>query len=78
MNQEGPMSNEVFESAAQRISFSEAADFIEQDRCELIPAETLEDYESRGLLAREGQGWRLTETGVREHELAMRERFNDG
>ena len=69
---------EIFDSAADRIAFSEAVDFIEQGRAQLVPAHLVDAYVNKGLLARADGTLRLTEEGQRQHKLAQRERFSDG
>lgn len=68
----------VFESAADRIAFSEAVDFIDQGRAQLVPAELAEDCIRRGLLTREGSTLAVTDKGREQHKIAQRERFSDG
>jgi hypothetical protein len=72
------MHDSVFKSAADRIAFSEAVDFIQQGRTHLVAARFVDNYVAKGLLAREGDGLVLTELGRKQHELAQRERFSDG
>jgi hypothetical protein len=72
------MQDDTFESAADRIAFSEAVDFLEQGRGQLIPADKIEYYVRRGLMAREGERIQLTDEGRQQHEIAQRERFTDG
>ena len=72
------MQDTVFETAAERIAFSEAVDFIEQGRVQLIPRETIDRYQRKGLWAWDGEQLRLTPEGLQQHELALRERFSDG
>jgi hypothetical protein len=72
------MSDSVFHSAADRIAYSEAVDFLEQGRLQLIPPDMVERYLAKGLWVREGGRLQLTEEGLRQHELAVRERFTDG
>jgi hypothetical protein len=69
---------DVFESAADRIAFSEAVDFIDQGRAQLVPAPLAEDAVRRGLLVREGNALTVTEKGREQHKIALRERFSDG
>jgi len=72
------MRDTTFHSAAERITFSEAADFIEQGRLQLIAPHFIEEYLRKGLLTRDGDRLQLTEAGRKQHELAQRERFSDG
>lgn len=72
------MSDDVFDSAAERIAFSEAVDFIEQGRAGLIPPERVSDYVGLGLLERRGDALHVTEAGLQQHKIAVRERFPDG
>ncbi len=72
------MQDDIFDSAADRIAFSEAVDFLEQGRMQLIPADMLAHYVDKGLLARDGERLRLTDAGRQQHEVALRERFTDG
>lgn len=72
------MSDSVFHSAADRIAYSEAVDFLEQGRLQLVPQDMVERYLAKGLWVREGDALQLTEEGLRQHELAVRERFSDG
>jgi hypothetical protein len=69
---------EIFDSAADRIAFSEAVDFIDQGRARLVPPAIVEACIRRGLLVREDGELRVTDEGRRQHKLAMRERFSDG
>lgn len=68
----------IFETAAQRIAFSEAVDFIEQGRANLIPPDQLDEYLRKGLLRRNGNTLEITEEGLRQHHIAVQERFSDG
>ena len=72
------MTDHVFDSAAERIAFSEAVDFIEQDRESLIPPDRVSDYVKRGLIERRGEKLHVTEAGLQQHSIAVRERFSDG
>ncbi len=72
------MQDNIFTSAAERIAFSEAVDFLEQGRTQLIPSDMVERYVEKGLMARKGEGIQLTDEGLRQHEIALRERFTDG
>jgi hypothetical protein len=72
------MRDHIFDSAAERIAFSEAVDFLEQGRVHLVPAPQVEQYLRKGLWQRDGEGYRLTDEGLRQHEIAVRERFSDG
>jgi len=72
------MRDTTFRSAADRIAFSEAVDFIEQGRTHLIAMHFVEEYLRKGLLTRDGDRLELTESGRKQHELAQRERFSDG
>lgn len=72
------MADDVFDSASERIAYSEAVDFVQQGRAHLIPAEMVELYVRKGLWVRHGNGLDLTEEGRRQHEQAVRERFSDG
>ena len=72
------MSSPVFDSAADRIAFSEAVDFLEQGRVQLVPQHLVDQYVQKGLWVREGNTMRLTDEGRRQHEIALRERFTDG
>ncbi|AKJ28863.1 hypothetical protein [Caldimonas brevitalea] len=68
----------MFDSAADRIAYSQAVDYLDQGRADLIPPETVEDYVKRGLLERHGGGLRLTPEGEREFQSAKTERSTDG
>ncbi|HWP20154.1 MAG TPA: hypothetical protein VNO84_13560 [Burkholderiaceae bacterium] len=68
----------MFKSASERIAFSEAVDFLQQGRLELVGRERIDDYVHRGLLRREGEQLVLTPDGEREYRIARNERFNDG
>lgn len=72
------MQDDIFDSAAERIAFSEAVDFLEQGRGQLISADKLERYIGKGLMARAGDRIELTDVGRRQHEIAQHERFTDG
>jgi len=72
------MRDNVFESAADRIAYSEAVDFLEQGRAHLVPSDRVEEYVRKGLWVRQGDRLELTEEGRRQHQLALRERFTDG
>ena len=72
------MRDVIFESAADRIAYSEAVDFLQQGRRELIARALIERYVQMGLWKRTGDRLDLTEEGLRQHELAVRERFSDG
>jgi hypothetical protein len=65
---------EVFDSASDRIAFSEAVDFIEQGSPELIPQDLAEAYVRHGLLVREGGSLRLTEEGKRQRDIGSADR----
>jgi hypothetical protein len=69
---------EIFDSAADRIAFSEAVDFIDQGRANLIPPAIAEACVRKGLLVKEDGELRVTDEGRRQHKIAMRERFSDG
>lgn len=68
----------MFDSAADRIEYSQAVDYLDQGRADLVPAQKLEDYVARGLLQREGSQLVLTEAGRREFETAKNERSSEG
>jgi|GEM_PF-1406327 len=68
----------VFDNASERIAFSEAVDFIDQGRAQLVPAKLVEDCIRRGLLTREGNSLAVTDKGREQHKIAQRERFSDG
>jgi hypothetical protein len=70
--------DKVFDSAADRIAYSEAVDFLEQGRLPLVPQHLVDLYLQKALWARDGDGLTLTAEGLRQHELAVRERFSDG
>ena len=72
------MADEIFDSAADRIAFSEAVDFIEQGRAHLIPPQLAEQYVRKGLQSRDGDHYTVTEEGRQQHQIAQRERFSDG
>lgn len=72
------MSEPFFDSAADRIAFSEAVDYIEQGRPQLIQPQLVQAYERKGLLRRAGDKLELTEEGQRQNQIARRERFTDG
>jgi hypothetical protein len=68
----------VFDSAADRIAYSEAVDFLEQGRLQLVPQHLVDLYLKKGLWSRDGDRIVLTDEGRRQHEIAVRERFSDG
>jgi len=68
----------VFNSASERIAFSEAVDFIDQGRAQLVPEPLAQDCIRRGLLVREGDTLKVTDEGREQHKIALRERFSDG
>ena len=70
--------DKVFDSASDRIAYSEAVDFLEQGRLQLVPQRLVDDYVRKGLWSRDGDGFTLTEEGRRQHAIAVRERFSDG
>ncbi|HEX6364116.1 MAG TPA: hypothetical protein VFZ93_14260 [Albitalea sp.] len=72
------MRDAFFDSAADRIAFSEAVDFVEQGRTALVPEHLKELYVQKGLWVRAGDELRLTAEGERQHRIALRERFTDG
>ena len=72
------MADDIFDSAADRIAFSEAVDFIEQGRAHLIPPQLAEQYVRMGLLSRNGDRYAVTDEGRQQHLIAQRERFSDG
>ena len=72
------MADPMFDSAADRISFSEAVDFIEQGRAQLIADHIVQRYLDRDLLRRQGDRLEVTERGREQHRIAQRERFSDG
>jgi hypothetical protein len=72
------MADSVFESASDRIAFSEAVDYVEQGRAQLIQPHLVELYERKGLWVRRDGQLELTPEGEREHRIARRERFTDG
>jgi len=72
------MADAIFESAAERIAFSEAVDFIDQGRTQLIAPQLLQQYIGRGLLQRRGDALEVTTLGREQHRIAQRERFSDG
>jgi hypothetical protein len=72
------MAGAIFESAADRIAFSEAVDFIEQGRAHLIPPQLAEQYVRKGLLSRDGERFTVTDEGRQQHQIAQKERFSDG
>lgn len=72
------MSDEIFASAADRIAFSEATDFLEQGRLALVPRDLVDRYVGMKLWARDGERVTLTDEGRTQHEIAVRERFSDG
>jgi len=72
------MHDPTFESAADRIAYSEAVDFLEQGRTHLIPQDLAELYVRKGLWVREDGRLSLTEEGMAQHQIAVRERFTDG
>jgi hypothetical protein len=72
------VSDKVFDSAADRIAYSEAVDFLEQGRLQLVPRHLVDLYVQKGLWLRDGDGYALTAEGTRQHEIAVRERFSDG
>lgn len=72
------MSDATFHTAAERIAFSEAVDYLHQGRAELVGAERWESYVRQGLLQREGDRFVLTPEGERQWRIARNERFSDG
>jgi hypothetical protein len=72
------MADTTFDSAADRIAFSEAVDYLEQGRVQLVPQHLVEMYVQKGLWVREGDTLRVTDEGRRQHEIAVRERSTDG
>ena len=72
------MADAIFESAAERIAFSEAVDFIDQGRAQLIADHLVQRYLERDLLRRQGDRLEVTERGREQHRIAQRERFSDG
>ncbi|HEV7913068.1 MAG TPA: hypothetical protein VGP22_04840 [Albitalea sp.] len=72
------MGDTTFSSAAERIAFSEAADYIDQGRTSLIPDEMVQRYLRIGLWYYDGEQLRLTDEGLKQHHIATRERFSDG
>ena len=68
----------MFDSARDRILYSQAVDYIEQGRQDLVPGTTLDDYVRRGLLIRSGEQIDLTEAGRREYMTAKNERSAEG
>nr|WP_297352293.1 hypothetical protein [uncultured Caldimonas sp.] len=68
----------MFDSAQDRILYSQAVDYIEQGRKDLVPGTTLDDYVRRGLLTRSGEQIDLTEAGRREYMTAKNERSAEG
>ena len=72
------MAEPVFSSAAERIQYSEAVDFLEQGRVQLVPQHLVDQYVQKGLWIRDGAALRLSDEGQRQHQIAMRERFTDG
>jgi hypothetical protein len=73
------MPDQVFESAADRIAFSEAVDYLEQDRLTLVPQHLIDLYLRKGLwVEQQGGTFVLSEEGRRQHQIALRERYTDG
>ncbi|HJV61911.1 MAG TPA: hypothetical protein VJ743_13260 [Albitalea sp.] len=72
------MSDQVFESATDRIHYSEAVDYLQQGRAHLVRSDLVELYLRKGLWTRSADGLHLTDEGRRQHEQAVRERFSDG
>lgn len=72
------MHDSPFDSAADRIAYSEAVDFLEQGRLQLVPEHFVKLYVSKGLWVLDGGTPRLTDEGRRQHQIAVRERFSDG
>lgn len=68
----------MFDTAQDRIHYSQAIDFIEQGRGDLVPRESLESYVRRGLLRSVGGKLELTEEGRRQYMAAKNERSTDG
>ncbi|MEW6097575.1 MAG: hypothetical protein AB1666_00110 [Pseudomonadota bacterium] len=68
----------MWKTAAERIAFSEAVDFLLQGQVELVGPERIDDYVRQGLLRREGDQVTLTADGEREYRAARNERFSDG
>ncbi|WP_395142218.1 hypothetical protein [Schlegelella aquatica] len=68
----------MWKTAAERIAFSEAVDFLLQGQGELVGPERIDDYVRQGLLRREGDQVVLTPDGEREYRTARNERFSDG
>ena len=68
----------MFHTAQDRILYSQAIDYIEQGRRDLVPKESLDDYERCGLLRRLDGEIELTEDGRREYMAAKNERSAEG
>lgn len=68
----------MFETAQDRILYSQAVDYIEQGRCDLVPRESLDDYVRRGLLEQRDGTFDLTEIGRSEYMTAKNERSAEG
>jgi len=72
------MTDPVFDSAAERIHYSEAVDLLEQGQVDLVRQDLVDLYVRKGLWMRAGDALRLTDEGRRQHEIARRERSTDG
>jgi hypothetical protein len=72
------MSDDIFDSAAERIEFGQMADSIEQGRADIVPARLADRYVGKGLMERRGNALRLTELGREQQRVARDERSSDG
>ncbi|HMC16512.1 MAG TPA: hypothetical protein VKI18_12820 [Albitalea sp.] len=72
------MADNIFDSAAERIEFSEMADSIDRGQQDMVPARLAERYVAKGLMRRDGGQLRLTELGRKQQHIALGERQSDG
>ncbi|PPE70795.1 hypothetical protein IS481_07685 [Caldimonas thermodepolymerans] len=68
----------MFKTAQDRILYSQAVEYIEQGRSDLVPPQALDDYLRQGLLTRDGGALALSEAGRREYRVARDERTAEG
>ena len=68
----------MLNSSDDRIRFSQAVDYLDQGRADLVGEDRLQHYIDAGLLTREDGAIKLTPQGLREHEQAKQERSTDG
>jgi hypothetical protein len=72
------MADDIFDSAADRIEFSEMVDCIDRGQQDMVPARLVERYVAKGLMERDGGQLRLTALGREQHHVALGERQSDG